>query len=72
MSSKDGPQITSISKQLAARMPTEGIPEDGVASAIRSTLYAARDKGILEPLTHTIERQADGDEEVRALLDELR
>ncbi len=72
MSQQDGPQFTAISKQLATHMPTEGIPEEGVADAIRSTLYAAQDKGILEPVAKIIEGQANGDEAILELVRELK
>jgi len=72
MSSQDGPQFTAISKQLATHMPTEGIPEEGVADAIRSTLYAARDRGILEPVTEIIKGQAQGDPAVLELVKEIQ
>jgi hypothetical protein len=66
------PRFTAISSQLAARMPTEGIPEAGVAEAIRDTLYAAHDKGILEPVSQLIEQQAKGDEVVVEIARHLR
>lgn len=66
------PGFTAISGQLASRMPSPGISEEGVADAIRKTLYAARDAGILEPVSKIIEEQAKGDPAVLALVEELR
>ena len=70
--SRPDPRFTAISNQLAARMPTEGIPEDGVAEAIRDTLYAAHERGILEPVSQLIEQQAKGDEVVLDIARGLR
>ncbi len=72
MSHQDGPQFTAISQQLATRMPTEGVSEEGVATAIRSTLYAAKDAGILKPVTNIIEEEAKGDQVVLGLVDQIR
>ena len=68
----EGLGITQISGQLATRMPTAGVPEDGVADAIRSTLYAAKAAGQLDRLSKIIEAQADGDSAVLALIEKLR
>ena len=72
MSHQDGPQFTAISQQLATRMPAKGVSEEGVASAIRSTLYAAKDAGILKPVTKIIEDEAKGDKVVLELVDQIR
>ena len=72
MSAPEGPQFTAISQQLAKRLPTEGVPEDGVADAFRSTLYAAKDHGILEPVADMIGQQGQGDAVVDALVDTLK
>jgi hypothetical protein len=66
------PSFTAISSVLAARLPTEGVPEEGVASAFRDTLYAARDRGILEPVATMIEQQGEGDAIVSAMAQQLR
>ena len=72
MSATEGPQFTAISKQLANRLPTEGVPEDGVADAFRSTLYAAKDHGILEPVAEMIGQQGEGDAVVEELVETLK
>jgi len=72
MSAPEGPQFTAISKQLAHRLPTEGVPEDGVADAFRSTLYAARERGILEPVADMIGQQGQGDAVVEELVEKLK
>ena len=72
MSPQDGPQFTAISAQLASRMPSKGVSEKGVASAIRTTLYAAKDAGILQPVTKIIEVEAKGDQVVLELVNQIR
>lgn len=72
MSDRPDPRFTAISQVLAARLPTEGVPEDGVASAFRDTLYAAHDRGILAPVATMIEQQGEGDAIVAAVTDQLR
>ena len=71
MSDKPG-KITSIAGQLAQRMPTRGVSEEDATQAIRHTLHYAKEVGILDELTDTIEGQASGDPAVSALLDSLR
>jgi len=66
------PQFTAISARLAERLPTEGVPTDGVASAFRDTLYAARDRGILAPVAEMIEAQGKGDAVVEELARSLK
>jgi len=66
------PRFTAISQVLAARLPTEGVPEDGVASAFRDTLYAAHDRGILDPVAKMIEQQGEGDAVVSAVVRQLQ
>lgn len=72
MSTTEGPQFTAISKQLAERLPTEGVPADGVAQAFRSTLYAAEAHGILEPVAEMIGQQGEGDSVVASLVETLQ
>jgi hypothetical protein len=72
MSTSTGPQFTAIAQQLASRLPTEGVPEDGVAAAFRSTLYAAKDHGILEPVAQMIGQQGEGDAVVQSLVETLK
>lgn len=72
MSDRPDPRFTAISQVLAARLPTEGVPEDGVASAFRDTLYAAHERGILAPVATMIEQQGEGDAIVAAVTDQLR
>ena len=50
----------------------KGVSEEGIASAIRTTLYAAKDAGILKPVTKTIEVEAKGDQVVLELVDQIR
>jgi len=68
----EGPQFTAISAQLAERLPTEGVPPEGVASAFRDTLYAARDRGILAPVADMIGAQGRGDAVVEDLATRLK
>jgi len=72
MPANEGPQFTAISKQLANRLPTDGVPEDGVADAFRSTLYAAKDHGILEPVAEMIGQQGEGDAVVEKLVEKIK
>jgi hypothetical protein len=65
-------QITQIAGQLASAMPTKGVSEVDAKQAIRNTLHYAKDVGILDQLSSTIEAEAGGDPVVAALCKELR
>jgi len=71
MSHAQSPQFTAIAGQLATLMPTDGVPEDGVAQAIRATLYDARDRGILDQVLPMIREQAKGNPTILAIVEEL-
>ena len=64
--------VTQIAGQLADAMPTRGVSAEDSKEAIRQTLHYARGAGILEELSGAIEAQANGDQGVKALLDELK
>ena len=66
------PGFTAIAKALAERLPDPRVPEPDVADAFRSTLYAARERGILEPVADLIEQQGSGDPVVADLAARLR
>ena len=71
MGNQEG-QITQIAGQLASAMPTKGVPEGEAKEAIRNTLHYAKDVGILDKLTSTIEAEAGGDPAVATLCENLR